>query len=252
MKKKLKKVNNQSFILSLENFEGPLDLLLHLARSNEIEISDLCLDVLISQYIEFIEKVEQLGVDVASCYLEMAAELIRLKSQTLLPNLQKSDDILEEMEELGFDRETLIQKLLEYKKYKDISDNLDNLSEERSSLLSRKPSDLVEYKSKSESLKIDIELFINATKKYLINANNKDKETKILSHNEISVEDQMKYLRNIKGTTSIIELLDSNTISNKITLFLAILEALKEQFISFKIIDDEVYITSNLNREIDE
>ena len=252
MKKKLKKVNNQSFILSLENFEGPLDLLLHLARSNEIEISDLCLDVLISQYIEFIEKVEQLGVDVASCYLEMAAELIRLKSQTLLPNLQKSDDILEEMEELGFDRETLIQKLLEYKKYKDISDNLDNLSEERSSLLSRKPSDLVEYKSNSESLKIDIELFINATKKYLINVNNKDKETKILSHNEVSVEDQMKYLRNIKGTTSIIELLDSNTISNKITLFLAILEALKEQFISFEIIDDEVYITSNLNREIDE
>ena len=83
MKKQLKKVDAVEYNFTLEGFSGPLDLLLHLARTNEIEISNISLDTLIDQYLTFIENVQENGVNIASTYLEMAAELIRLKSKMI-------------------------------------------------------------------------------------------------------------------------------------------------------------------------
>ena len=97
--------------VTINDFEGPLDLLLHLIKKDDIDIIDISVDEITKQYLEFIEEQENMNLNVSSEYLVMAAELIEMKSSYLLPKKE-----IEEDEEDP--RENLINILLEYKKYK--------------------------------------------------------------------------------------------------------------------------------------
>ena len=110
------------FVVTLPNFEGPLDLLLHLIRKHELDVLDLPIAFITDKYVEYIGLMENLNLDVASEYLVMAATLAHIKSKMLLPRPpeDQDDDGTE-----GLDpRAELIARLLEYQKYKRVADEL--------------------------------------------------------------------------------------------------------------------------------
>jgi segregation and condensation protein A len=108
-----------SYRVKLDIFEGPLDLLLHLVKKNEVEVSDIPVATITDQYLAYMDLLQQLDLDVAGEYLVMAATLLHLKSRLLLPG----DDTTEEEE--GEDpRAELVQQLLEYQRFKEAADLL--------------------------------------------------------------------------------------------------------------------------------
>ena len=114
--------------VQLEIFEGPLDLLLHLIKRNEVSITDIPIATITEQYLATLEVMQTFNLDVAGEFLVMAATLIHIKSRMLLPMADDEDD-----EEEGVDpREELVRRLLEYQRYKDVADQL-----ERRELLTR-------------------------------------------------------------------------------------------------------------------
>ena len=98
--------------ISIDNFEGPLDLLLHLVKESNIDICDIKIDEITEKYLDYIRKQDELNINVSSSYLVMASELMYIKSKSLLPVIK--DDNENDEEELT--RENLINKLIEYKK----------------------------------------------------------------------------------------------------------------------------------------
>ncbi len=108
------------YSVKLENFEGPLDLLLYLVRKNEIDIQQIPVITITSQYMEYLELMKVLNLDIAGEFLVMAATLLYLKSRALLPACE--DD--EESEEAKNTLEDLKRQLLEYQQYKDVAQRL--------------------------------------------------------------------------------------------------------------------------------
>ena len=106
-------LQTKKYILNLENFQGPLDLLCNLIEKNKMNIYDIKLDELTDQYLEYINKANKLNLEIASEFVEMASTLLYIKSKKLLPNKN------EEQEEISEDE--LLRRIIEYKKYKDIS-----------------------------------------------------------------------------------------------------------------------------------
>jgi segregation and condensation protein A len=107
--------------VQLEIFEGPLDLLLHLIKKNEVSITDIPIATITEQYLATLEVMQSLNLDVAGEFLVMAATLIHIKSRMLLPITDGEDD-----EEEGADpRAELVRRLLEYQRFKDAADQLE-------------------------------------------------------------------------------------------------------------------------------
>ena len=101
-------------------FEGPMDLLLHLIKESNIDICDISIEEITKQYLDYINMMEELNLDIASEYLVMAAELLEIKSSYLLPKkeLETSDEYEEDP------KEELIRRLLEYERYKNVTQAL--------------------------------------------------------------------------------------------------------------------------------
>lgn len=110
----------------INDFSGPLDLLLHLIKQSNINIVDISIEEITKQYLNFIEEMENLNLDIASEYLVMAAELIEIKSKVYLPIKEKEEDSFEEDP-----KEQLINRLLEYQKYKESTIVFKELEESR-------------------------------------------------------------------------------------------------------------------------
>ena len=110
-----------AYEISIENFEGPLDLLLHLIKKNEMDIYDIQVAEITGQYLAILDTMKHLNLDVAGEFLLMAATLLHIKSKFLLP--QSFDDELDEDE--VDPRAELVRRLLEYQKYKDAGNVLD-------------------------------------------------------------------------------------------------------------------------------
>ncbi len=106
----------------IENFEGPLDLLLHLIKKNEINIYDIPIAMIAQQYLEYLEAMEELNLNVAGDFLVMAATLLQIKSKMLLP----VDETAEDDEDGPDPREELVRRLLEYKAFKEAARQLDD------------------------------------------------------------------------------------------------------------------------------
>ena len=108
-----------TYNVKLDNFEGPLDLLLFLARKNEIDIQDILIVPITRQYMEYIEIMKALNLDIAGEFLVMAATLMQLKSRSLLPKTDEDEDV-----EGEGSLEELKQQLLEYQQYRDAAERL--------------------------------------------------------------------------------------------------------------------------------
>jgi segregation and condensation protein A len=117
MEERVEAAAEQVFRLELGSFEGPLDLLLHLIQSHELDILDLPVAFITEKYLEYLALMRELALDVVSEYLVMAATLAHIKSKMLLPAPPEGQDD-DPLEEQGDPREELVRRLLEYQKYK--------------------------------------------------------------------------------------------------------------------------------------
>lgn len=128
--------------IMIDEFEGPMDLLLHLIKKDNIDIIDISIEKITKQYLDYIEEMENLNLDIASEYLIMAAELLEIKSSKLLPK-HENDEIEEDLEA------NFINRLIEYKQYKEITQQFKELEENRKEVYTKIPDSLNEYKQNS-------------------------------------------------------------------------------------------------------
>ncbi|MDC0707652.1 segregation/condensation protein A [Stigmatella sp. ncwal1] len=115
-----------AFRIALPNFEGPLDLLLHLIREHRLDIFDIPIALIIEKYLEYLERMRELNLDIAGEFLVMASTLAHLKSRMLLPRQEAAPLEASEaaVEEASDPRAELVRRLLEYQKYKDAAEQL--------------------------------------------------------------------------------------------------------------------------------
>ena len=221
-----------NFVVS--DFEGPLDLLLHLVKESKMDIYEINIHDIINQYLDFIHSLEEKNIDVASEYLVMAAELIHLKSKLLVN--RKDEENVED--EFAFSsEEDLRNRLIEYEKYKKITKDFQELEEKRSEVYTKLPEVISEYLDESEFPKgeFDITDLFNAYKLFIERQKNaKPLNTKITKR-EISVDEKIKDIRNIltkRKKVNFMELFTEFTKENIVVTFLSILEMSKNNEIS--------------------
>lgn len=220
--------------ININNFDGPLDLLLHLIKVNEMDIMDIKIEEITKQYIDYINSMESLNIEVASEYLVMASELIEIKSRLLLPKEKLEDDSEEEIDP----REELARRLLEYDAYKKLSSLLEEKNEERSLIYTKAPEASSNYiEEVNYNGEGDIEDLVEAFKLYL----NRKKKNKPLKRkvavNEISVSSRCIEIRNVlkkKKKVSFFSLFESDEKEYIVATFLAILEMAKNGELNIK------------------
>ena len=220
----------------INDFEGPLDLLLHLIKESKMDIMNIEIESITKQYVEFLEKQEKMNLEVSSEYLVLASELIEIKSKLLLPNNK-----LDEEEEVD-PREDLINRLLEYQAYKDITKVLQEKELLRKDIFTKLPENFNNYVEEVHEIHADVTLddLISAFQKYYQRKlDNKPLKTKV-TINEISVSSrrsEIKHLLKKKSRMSFFELFPIMTKEYIVATFLAILEMAKNREI--RIIQEE-------------
>lgn len=231
--------------VELDQFEGPLDLLLHLIKESNIDILDINIEEITKQYLDYINKAEQMNLDIASEYLVMAAELIEMKSRTLLPKREVEDD--DEYEEDP--REELIKRLIEYKNYKEVAPSLHDLESSRNEYYTKSPSleiDGVDLNPEVSS-NIDMDTLMDALNKFLKKKElDKPISTKITTK-EYSVTRrsyEIKELLKTKSKVTFEELFDVCTRDYVVVTFLSVLNMAKNGDIALEQNDnfEELYI----------
>ena len=220
--------------VTIENFDGPLDLLLHLIKEQDIDIYDIKIEEITEQYLDYIRAMKELNLSVASEYLVMATELIEMKSKMLLP--KKVIEIDDEYEEDP--REVLIERLLAYKKYKEVTSEFKNLELTRKQVFTKEPENLSYYaKEQDNKEELGISDLIKAFNE-LLKKKELDKPiaTKI-TKKELSVTEKVIKIRRIlkeKKQINFEELFEVATKEEVITSFLSILEMVKKDEITLK------------------
>ncbi len=220
--------------LLIGDFEGPLDLLLHLIKKSKMEILDIEISDITNKYLKYIESMKELNLDIASEYLIMASELIEIKSKKLLPYTEDSNESDEENPE-----NILKERLLEYQKYKQSTDIFRNLEENRSLYYTKMPEKLnlyTEQKLENDG-SVTVYDLLDAFKKLLERQEfNKPLNTKI-TKKELSVRERIDKIRsilNIKKKINFIDLFDDFNKSYVVVTFLSILEMTKNKEIIIK------------------
>lgn len=215
--------------IRIDKFEGPMDLLLHLIKKSDIDIVEINIEEITKQYLDYINQMKKLNLDIASEYLTLSAELIEIKSATLLPNNCVMEDDYEEDP-----RQNLINRLLEYKKYKEMIDDFKDLENKRNLLYTKLPSNLKEYSNydkKQNYGDVSLDDLMNALSNFL----ERKKEEKPLStkitKKEYSVTQRSREIKSIlnkKKKIEFEELFEVVTKQYVVVTFLSILEMAKK------------------------
>src|SRR5699024_6523681 len=227
-------IMNQVYEVKTDVFEGPLDLLLHLIKQLEIDIYDIPMTEITNQYMQFIKKMKNIQLDIASEYLVMAATLLAIKSDMLLPK----KEISHEDEYMEDPREELIERLIEYRKYKDIADQLKDKEIEDNRVYTRAPIIFKEILNKPQITKGNISIYemVSALETVLLRHKwHEPLDTKI-DRKEISIEKSMIYITDYLNLhpkqvkfSELFQIPDKLYI---VTTFMAILELMKQNQIT--------------------
>jgi segregation and condensation protein A len=218
----------------LQGFEGPLDLLLHLIDEAKVEIEEIAIHEITDQYLASLQTMQVLELDIASEFLVMAATLLFIKSRSLLPKPPVDDWIDDEWQEEIDPREELIQRLIEYKKYKEAVILLKSMQEERSQIFSKEPDDLTPFAQTviEEPLRgIELKHILNAFNRVLQKTQKGEQVAKI-QRDELSVKDRMREIQAIMNRSRehlfFSRLFPSGSSKEMLVVtFLAILELMK-------------------------
>lgn len=213
-----------NYEVKIDAFEGPLDLLLHLIKESKMDIINIRIEEITNQYLEYISNMTSLNLNVASEYLTMASELVEIKSKMLLPKHEE----LEEEEDFN-PEEKLINRLIEYQRYKDMTSKFKEMEQIRQEIYTKSPENITKYVDEEVTPISDVTLddLINAFQKFLERQKeNVPLSTKITSK-EITVEERRIAIKNIlreKKKVNFLELFDTLTKEYIVVTFLAILE----------------------------
>lgn len=220
--------------ITIANFDGPLDLLLHLIKQSNIDIFEINIEEVTKQYLDYIKKMEELNLNVASEYLTVAAELIEIKSSTLLPNNKVLDDQFEEDP-----RTKLINRLLEYRRYKEMTSVFKNLESIRSEIYTKDPTDISIYDDEEKKTFDDLNIadLMKAFEKLLERKDSERPLSTKITKREHSVSErslEIKKMLKEKGKVSFFELFEIVTKEYVVVTFLSILELAKKQELDIK------------------
>ncbi|HEU4963799.1 MAG TPA: segregation/condensation protein A [Bacilli bacterium] len=221
--------------LKLESFEGPLDLLLHLIDKGEHEITDIPIAAITEQYMDYLHTMQVLNLEIASEFLVMASQLLAMKSGLLLPRPIEMDVPLIDYDEDEIDpRQALMERLIEYKKFKQLAENLKDFEEKRNQVYAKPPDNLAPFIPDVEPNPVEgVSLFdlLDAFRKALMKAQ-PDEYVADVHRDEISVEGRMREILDRMafgdGRVAFTTLLGSYfKRSDVIVTFLALLELMK-------------------------
>src|SRR5918995_3224172 len=179
----------EAYPVKLENFEGPLDLLLHLIKKHEVSIYDIPIALITRQYLDYIGLMDELQLDVAGDFLVMAATLIHIKSRSLLPRPAPEQEDPEEDP-----REALVRRLIEHQKFKAAAELLHERETMRGAQFTRPDSRVAGAAGDEFEPELDVDLFglLTAFKGVLERANRRPKM--VLPPEQITIEDRIQQL----------------------------------------------------------
>jgi segregation and condensation protein A len=222
--------------LCINDFEGPLDLLLHLVKTAKMDIYEIDTKYIIDEYLKFIESIPKDDLDDASEYLVMAAELIHLKSRLLL-NLDSDDNDNDEFSINS--EEDLKNKLIEYERYQNVTNVFKELEEKRNEFFTKLPENLNEFADENKKLEgnMDIELLKNSMLELSKRMSYQKPVNTRITRKEISVEERKEFIReyitkrkNVKFT----DLFEEYSKDLVVATFLSILDMCKMKEITLK------------------
>jgi len=239
--------NKNDYVVHLDQFDGPLDVLLYLIQKTKVDIMDISIAEITDQYVQYLQSLQALNLEVASEYLLLSAQLIEMKSRMLLPKTKQ-----EETEEED-PREALIQRLLEYKKYKEVSKEFKEFEFERQQVYSKPLSDfshLVQDQTLlNDETKKDIYQLVYAFERMLARQKNTQEKSVTLTKTEITIEQQMDRIETVlrqQPKLSLSLLIEQKNRSYIVTTFLAVLQLLlmnKVNVIQNELFDDIEIVT---------
>ncbi len=237
-----------SYEVKLEVFEGPLDLLLHLINRNELSITDIPIALIAQQYLETIELMKSLNLEVAGEYLVMAAFLTHIKSQMLLPLGDEDQDSGESLQD---PRDELVAHLLEYKRYKEASDNLGALKQLDRDIFSREPSeDVSDFPKSKQPLEVSLPELLHTLRELLARTARRDLIE--LEPERLKVQDKIHEILerlNVSPQITFRSLFEASASRiNILTTFLALLEIMKLQLV--RVYQDEPFGTILISKRI--
>lgn len=229
------------------DYEGPLDLLLHMLKESKMDINEIKIEEITKEYLKYIKEMQDMNLDIASEYLVMAAELIEMKSRSLLPKKEEEVSDYEEDPE-----EELKRRLLEYQKYKETTDKFRKLEEMRETFYTKSPERMSDFSDEKINNDSDLTVYdlLEAFKKLLERKNyEKPIETKI-TKKELSVQQRIAKIRSILKLKKKVLFNDLFEYMNKdyvVVTFLSILEMAKNNEINIKQKDNfgNIYLERN-------
>ena len=238
------------YTININNFEGPLDVLLYLICKNKMDIFEISLSDLTDEYIAYLNKMSELNIEIATEFIVMATMLLEIKSRKLLPKPE------EEMEEIT--EEELMSRLIEYKRYKELSVNVNEMYKNNFGSFVKKPENInFNYKKEYKGQKLEIEnlkeIYLQAINRNRNKLNTKAKEIeKIALYERITVKDKTRQIVNyLKSNESFVfnNMFSCNN-DNKlevVTAFLGTLELSKEKqlTISQNELFSDIYVKRN-------
>lgn len=243
-----------SFTVETTKFDGPLDLMLHLIKEQQLDIFDLDMEVLTDQYINYLQTMEKLELEIESEYLVELATLIEYKSKKLLP--KKTEELEDDYEEDP--KERIVRRLLEYQKYKEVSSELLEAFNQRQEQFAKPLSiDSINTNNLVDDQKLEgnpYDLLKAMTRVLRRMELSKPIETK-LTAKEISTEDRILEIKSRLSTlpkTFNFENLvsDCHNVHEVIVTFLAILDMAKDHYLVFSTDDnDEIWLRRGENNE---
>lgn len=234
--------------ININNFQGPFDLLLHLIKKNKMDIYDIKIYEVTGQYMDYLKEMKEIDLEITSEFIVIAATLLEIKSKMLLPKVKKEED-----EEEEDPRKELVQKLIEYKKFKSVAEYFKEREQKNGVVYAKKP-EIIEDKRNNLSLDEDIfkgitmlnlyNLFCKLMMDFQNKINEDNMYLKKISVDIYKVEDKMDYLlRNMKSNKPTFFSRVVKECSNKlevIVTFMALLELIKLKSV-------KVYQKNNFN-----
>jgi len=218
----------------INDFEGPLDLLLHLVKTSKMDIYEIDIKIIIEEYLEILNNEKNKNIDIASSYLVMAAELIHLKSRMLINSKEEFPD--DNNEFYLESEEDLREKIIEYEKYKKISSTLEEKRQKRSNFYTRTPENIDNIlENKNYNYEVTIDDLVSALNKFKMREKLLKPLNTTITKKEYNIEDRIKDIRKILSIRENIEFLDLFTDLNRdfvIVTFLSILTMSKNSEIT--------------------
>jgi segregation and condensation protein A len=218
--------------IRLQSFEGPLDLLVHLIRKHQIDIYDIPIALITEQYLEYLDLMQELNLDVASEFLVMAATLIHIKSRTLLP---RPDPAQEDQEAEEDPRDALVRRLLEHQKFKAAAELLHERETLRSAQWTRPDSRIEDIAGDEYEPELEVDLFSLLSAFRLVLQRARERPPMLLPPEQLSIESRIEQLMERLSETEACgfeDLFDDvASRADMIVTFLALLEMIRLKMI---------------------